>query len=85
MQIPTYKRQSVTPQPMNTVMEQPDFSKEQAMQAWAGVVGNDVNKSVAAVGDVLQKQEDFKRGLAKDEMNSNAQQALDGLKDELNK
>ena len=85
MQIPTYKRQSVSPQPLNTVMEQPDFSKEQAMQAWAGVIGNDVNKSVAAVGDVLQKQEDFKRGLAKDEMNSNAQQALDGLKDELNK
>lgn len=85
MQIPTYKQQSVTPQPKNTVMEQPNLAKEQRLAAWGDVVSNGVPKAAMAIDEAYQKEQDFKFGLIKDDMDSNAQQALDGLKDELNK
>ena len=85
MQIPTYKQQSVTPQPIDRVMEQPNLAKEQRLAAWGDVVSNGLPKAAMAVDEAYQKEQDFKFGLIKDDMDSNAQQALDGLKDELNK
>lgn len=85
MQIPTYKRQSVTPQPMNTVMEQPNLAREQALASWGDVVANGVPKAAMAVDEAYQKEQDFKFDLIKDDINSSARQALDGCKDDLNK
>ena len=70
---------------MNTVMEQPNLAREQALASWGDVVANGVPKAAMAVDEAYQKEQDFKFGLIKDDMDSNAQQALDGLKDELNK
>ena len=85
MQIPTYKRQSVTPQPKNAVMEQPNLASGNAMMAWGDTIANGVPRAAMAVDEAYQAEQDFKFGLAKDDMNANAQQALDGLKDDLNK
>lgn len=85
MQIPTYKRQTVDPQPIDNIEYRPDLSKQQALTAWGDVVSNGVPKAAMAVDEAYQQEQDFKFGLIKDDMDSSARQALDGLQDELNK
>ena len=78
MEIRTYKRQNVTPQPINKVLE-PDFSRENAMKAWADVIGNDIPRAAMAVDEAYQKEQDFKFGLIKDKLNEAGQNVLDGV------
>ena len=77
MQIPTYKQQSVTPQPIDRVMEQPNLAKEQRLAAWGDVVSNGLPKAAMAVDEAYQKEQDFKFGLYKDQANDAAKGVLD--------
>jgi hypothetical protein len=70
---------------MNTVMEQPNLARENALAAWGDVVANGVPKAAMAVDEAYQKEQDFKFDLMKDDINSSAREALDGCKDDLNK